>query len=123
MTVETRVISSVDVGAEISPDDAIIGHLLGAVVRAAAVAIVAGGRFATVLQLEVGAAGLTVDEDRRLVLDRFAISKFGVYELIEHRLLNITSVCLKVEPIGADILSARVVGILDGGERDCTCIL
>jgi hypothetical protein len=108
----------VDVGAEVAPDYTGIGYLLRAVVRTTAVVIVAGGRFASVLKTEVGRAGRAVDKDRRLKLDGTAISKVLVHQLINDGLLHVAPVGLKVEPIRADIMGARVVGIFDGSKRD-----
>jgi hypothetical protein len=87
-------------------------------VRTTAVAIVAGGRFASVLKTEVGRAGLVVDKDGGLKLDGSTISKVLVHQLINDGLLHVATVGLKVEPILADIMGARIVGILDGSKRD-----
>mmetsp|Transcript_12699 Transcript_12699/g.27481 ORF Transcript_12699/g.27481 Transcript_12699/m.27481 type:complete len:271 (-) Transcript_12699:205-1017(-) len=119
VTVLARVGSSVNVRAEITPDVSFVSHILCAVMRTTAVTSVACWRFATIFQTEVGATGLAVDDDRTWKSNLVTISKLIIHKVIQYRLLDVTSVCIEVKPIRADVLrTTRTIGVPYSSKRD-----
>mmetsp|Transcript_8802 Transcript_8802/g.15903 ORF Transcript_8802/g.15903 Transcript_8802/m.15903 type:complete len:271 (+) Transcript_8802:491-1303(+) len=119
VTVLARVGSGVNVRAEITPDVSLVGHILCTVMRTTAVTFVTCWRFATIFQTEVGATGLAIDDNGTWKFNFVTLSKLIIHEVIKDRLLDVTSICVEVKPIRADVCSTtRTIGVPDSSKRD-----
>mmetsp|Transcript_375 Transcript_375/g.517 ORF Transcript_375/g.517 Transcript_375/m.517 type:complete len:343 (+) Transcript_375:247-1275(+) len=107
MAVQARIFSCMDIRAKVTPSHILVGNFFRAVMRTSAIAIIACRRLATVLKSEVGATGFAINKDRWLELDRASSSISEVFpdDLIQSRLLDVTTTGFKVEKGFTDISS------------------
>lgn len=86
--------------------------LLRTVVRPATIAVITCGTLPTILQLVIRRAGRTINQNRRLKLDRSPNTKVLIHQLVQRGLLDVTSTRWEVEPVLTYVL-AGIVAIFD----------